>query len=121
MAVSLKTIVDIGEAKTIPDHRLVAADRRFPRTRLDLADDVERAQGAAGDEDCLGVGPVLRQGELDEAALRQTFRSLCDVSVEDDGLLFLADSVRVETIRDAMEYGGIRVTLLGDLSGAGDK
>jgi len=57
-------------------------------------------------------------GDSDEAALRETFRSLCDVSVEDDGLLFLADSVRVETIRDAMEYGGIRVTLLGDLSGA---
>ena len=71
-----------------------------------------RAHRATRDVDFLGFG------DSDEAALRETFRSLCNVSVEDDGLLFLADSVRVETIRNVMEYGGIRVTLLGDLSGA---
>jgi hypothetical protein len=71
-----------------------------------------QAHRATRDVDFLGFG------DSDEATLRETFCSFCNVSVEDDGLLFLADSVRVETIRDAMEYGGIRVTLLGDLSGA---
>ncbi len=57
-------------------------------------------------------------GDSDEATLKETFRNLCNVPVEDDGLVFIADSVRVELIRDATEYGGIRVTLLGDLAGA---
>ncbi len=71
-----------------------------------------QAHRATRDVDFLGFG------DSDEATLHKIFRSLCNVSIEDDGLLFLADSVRVETIRDVMEYGGIRVTLLGDLSGA---
>ncbi len=57
-------------------------------------------------------------GDSDEATLQETFRNLCNVPVEDDGLVFLADSVKVELIRDATEYGGIRVTLVGDLAGA---
>jgi len=57
-------------------------------------------------------------GDSSEATLQETFRNLCNVPVEDDGLVFLADSVRVELIRDATEYGGIRVTLVGDLAGA---
>ncbi|RDH83661.1 MAG: hypothetical protein DIZ78_14270 [endosymbiont of Escarpia spicata] len=47
-------------------------------------------------------------GDSGEAALRKIFRNLCDLPVEDDGLVFLADSVRVESIRDAAEYGGTR-------------
>lgn len=57
-------------------------------------------------------------GDSDEATLQETFRTLCTVPVEDDGLLFLTDSVQVAQIRDASEYGGIRVTLLGNLAGA---
>jgi hypothetical protein len=57
-------------------------------------------------------------GDSDEATLQEIFRTFCKVSVEDDGLLFLADSVQVEQIRDATKYGGIRVTLLGNLAGA---
>jgi hypothetical protein len=38
--------------------------------------------------------------------------------VDEDGLVFYADSVRVEPIRDVTEYGGMRVTLLGELAGA---
>lgn len=60
----------------------------------------------------------LSFGDSDEATLQETFRNLCRVPVENDGLVFLADSVRVELIREASEYGGIRVTLLGDLAGA---
>ena len=36
------------------------------------------------------------------------FRTLCSLEVEDDGLQFLPDSVRVEEIREETEYGGIR-------------
>ena len=57
-------------------------------------------------------------GESDEATLQQTFSDLCRVPVSDDGLLFLADSIRVESIRDATEYGGVGVTLLGYLADA---
>jgi predicted nucleotidyltransferase component of viral defense system len=61
---------------------------------------------------------LLGFGESDEATLQQIFSDLCRVPVEDDGLLFLADSIRVESIRDATEYGGVRVTLLGYLADA---
>lgn len=64
------------------------------------------------DVDFLGLG------DSGEATLREIFRNLCDLPVEDDGLVFLADSVRVESIRDATEYGGTRVVLLGELAGA---
>ncbi|MCU7816312.1 MAG: nucleotidyl transferase AbiEii/AbiGii toxin family protein [Candidatus Thiodiazotropha sp. (ex Rostrolucina anterorostrata)] len=59
------------------------------------------------DVDFLGLG------DSGEATLQEIFRNLCDLPVEDDGLVFLADSVRVESIRDATEYGGTRVVLLG--------
>jgi len=57
-------------------------------------------------------------GDSDEVTLQETFRNLCNVPVENDGVVFIADSVRVELIRDATEYGEIRVMLLGDLAGA---
>ncbi len=72
----------------------------------------DQAHRSTRDVDFLGFG------DSGEVTLQETFRNLCSVPVDDDGLVFLADSVRVETIRDAMEYGGIRVTLLGDLAGA---
>jgi len=39
------------------------------------------------------------------------FRSLCSIEVKDDGLVFLSSTVRSEKIRDAAEYGGLRVRL----------
>jgi len=57
-------------------------------------------------------------GDSSEAGLQAIFRELCDIAVEDDGLTLMADSVQVEAIRDETEYGGIRVTLFGDLAGA---
>jgi predicted nucleotidyltransferase component of viral defense system len=72
----------------------------------------DQAHRQTRDVDFLGFG------DSDEATLQETFRTLCKVPVEDDGLLFLADSVQVERIRDATEYGGTRVTLLGNLAGA---
>jgi len=60
----------------------------------------------------------LAFGDSSEAGLQEIFRELCNVTVEDDGLTLMADSVHVEVIRDATEYGGIRVKLFGDLAGA---
>ena len=57
-------------------------------------------------------------GDSGEDAVRDAFRALCDMPVDEDGLVFHADSVRVEPIRDVTEYGGMRVTLLGELAGA---
>jgi predicted nucleotidyltransferase component of viral defense system len=67
---------------------------------------------ATRDVDFLGFG------DSSEGAVRDTFRTLCNTTVADDGLLLHADSVRVVHIRDVMEYGGMRVTLLGELAGA---
>ncbi len=67
---------------------------------------------ATRDVDFLGFG------DSSEDAMRDAFRALCDVAVTDDGLVLHSDSVRVGPIRDATEYGGMRVTLLGELAGA---
>ena len=40
------------------------------------------------------------------------------VDVQPDGLLLFEDSVRSESIRSALEYGGVRVRLAADLDGA---
>jgi len=67
---------------------------------------------ATRDVDFLGFG------DSDEDAVRDAFRALCKTAVADDGLVLHVDSVRVDPIRDVTEYGGMRVTLLGELAGA---
>jgi predicted nucleotidyltransferase component of viral defense system len=60
---------------------------------------------ATRDVDFLGFGDSsIRE-------LEKVFRELCVVPVEDDGLVFEAETVVAEPIRDAMDYGGVRVTL----------
>jgi predicted nucleotidyltransferase component of viral defense system len=55
----------------------------------------------------------------DEAeVLREVFASICAQSVEDDGLIFDASSVKVAQIRDTQEYGGFRVLLTAKLGTA---
>ena len=67
---------------------------------------------ATRDVDLLGFG------EPDADRLEAVFRELCTAAVEPDGLRFLEESVHVERIRDAQEYGGVRVRLATDLDGA---
>ena len=67
---------------------------------------------ATRDVDLLGFG------EPDVDRLEAVFRELCTVAVEPDGLRFLEESVHVERIRDAQQYGGVRVRLAADLDGA---
>jgi hypothetical protein len=57
------------------------------------------------DLDLLGYGPDSAE------AVNDCFRSLCSIEVKDDGLVFLPGTVRSEKIRDAAEYGGLRVRL----------
>lgn len=64
------------------------------------------------DADLLGGGPA----ELER--LRKIFRTLCVSKVQDDGLAFDPESVRVEEIRENNMYQGIRVRLFADLDGA---
>jgi predicted nucleotidyltransferase component of viral defense system len=61
---------------------------------------------------------LLGFGDSGPERLAALFRSLCTLPVEDDGLLFQADSVTVEEIREDQEYGGQRVILKGVLGTA---
>lgn len=62
------------------------------------------------DVDLLGFGP----SELDE--VERLFKELCVLPVEDDGLVFSADSVSVKEIREDAHYPGVRVTLTAKLA-----
>lgn len=42
--------------------------------------------------------------------LNQTFRDVCTLTVEDDGLVFPSETIRVRQIREDNVYGGMRVT-----------
>jgi hypothetical protein len=57
------------------------------------------------DLDLLGFGDSSAEG------LAEVFRSLCTSGPADDGLVFSAESVSVEPIREDQEYGGQRVKL----------
>jgi len=60
----------------------------------------------------------LGSGDSSEAGLRTVFQDLCAMPDQGDGITFDSESVRVEPIRDDTEYGGMRVTLTGQLAGA---
>jgi predicted nucleotidyltransferase component of viral defense system len=58
---------------------------------------------------------LLGFGDTSADALKQVFISLCAVEVPDDGLKFLAYSIRIEPIRNDQAYGGMRVKLMAML------
>jgi hypothetical protein len=55
------------------------------------------------DIDLLGFGDSGAEG------IAEVFRSLCALEVADDGLVFSAETISVEPIREDQEYGGQRV------------
>ncbi len=61
---------------------------------------------------------LLGYGSPDVERLRDIFRGLCHLSVEDDGLTYVEDTVYGEPIREDQEYGGIRIHLLAMLGKA---
>lgn len=61
---------------------------------------------------------LLGCGDLSEAALTEIFREICGVQVDDDGMVYLRDTVQVEPIRADDDYGGQRVTLQAKMGAA---
>ena len=61
------------------------------------------------DLDLLGRG-------ISSMSCRKIFSEVCSQKVEDDGLMFLSDTIRVERIRDDEAYEGVRVRLEARLS-----
>lgn len=56
---------------------------------------------------------LLGRGSPDETALAAIFGEICATEVEDDGVDFVADSVRAEAIREGNAYRGVRVKFWG--------
>ena len=54
----------------------------------------------------------------DIADIEKVFKLLCNLVVEDDGLIFLANTVKGQEIREAKKYQGIRITLTAKLGKA---
>ena len=67
---------------------------------------------ATRDLDLLGIG------ESDVSRLRDVFRELCRLQVENDGIRFDPDTVDAVPIREDADYGGVRVTLVAFLDRA---
>lgn len=61
---------------------------------------------------------LLGFGDDDAEKLVATIREVCQVAVDDDGLLFDPASVQATAIREEMEYGGIRIKLAASLGKA---
>ena len=61
---------------------------------------------------------LLGFGDSSVAGLENVFRDLCATVVEDDGLVFVAESVAGGQIREDQEYGGVRVKLVAMLERA---
>ena len=60
----------------------------------------------------------LGYGEPTVPDLVETFRQLCDIAVEDDGVVFQPDSVKGRVIREEAEYGGVQITMIASLGNA---
>ena len=54
---------------------------------------------------------LLGHGENAIPRFERIFREVCNLAVEDDGLVFSAKSVRGDTIKEDQEYAGIRLNL----------
>ena len=61
---------------------------------------------------------LLGFGEATTAAVAALIRQIITTAVEDDGILFDADSVKAEEIRENQEYGGIRAVFTATLDKA---
>ncbi len=61
---------------------------------------------------------LLGKDDPDPVRFVALFQNLCDLSVEDDGLVFLPGSVQAKRIREENKFGGVRVTMVGTLENA---
>jgi hypothetical protein len=60
----------------------------------------------------------LARGKNDPERFLKIFRKICEIKVDDDGLIFKADTVAAEEISEDADYGGIRIKFLGYLEKA---
>ena len=60
---------------------------------------------------------LLGFGDPDPDAMRTTFAEILAIEV-DDGILFDGDSLRVDRIRETLDYGGVRLRAIADVGGA---
>lgn len=61
---------------------------------------------------------LLGFGENNTEELEGIFREFCSLPIEPDGLIFHAETVKAERIREEAAYAGIRVTLVAQLENA---
>jgi len=61
---------------------------------------------------------LLGSGDPEPQLLARAIREVCSVVVEDDGVTFLADTLRVEAAREDQEYQGARMTMTAMIAGA---
>ena len=61
------------------------------------------------DTDFLGFGSA------DTDRISAIFKEICSIPCEEDGMMFMPDTVRAIPIREEQEYDGVRVTLTGML------
>ena len=60
---------------------------------------------------------LLGFGDSDSDAILTTFREVLTIEVP-DGVVFDAEGLRVDRIREALEYGGVRLRTTADIGGA---
>ncbi|MFH1068708.1 MAG: nucleotidyl transferase AbiEii/AbiGii toxin family protein [Candidatus Glassbacteria bacterium] len=58
---------------------------------------------------------LLGFGKIDQQVLSEIFREVCLVKTVDDGVVFNADYIRVEEIREGEIYQGLRVKIRGNI------
>lgn len=61
---------------------------------------------------------LLGFGNLEDNELLKIFREICAIQVEPDATTFDADSIAIDSIREANDYGGKRVNLRGQIGTA---
>jgi hypothetical protein len=60
----------------------------------------------------------LSMGDDGPERYQQIFEEICDMKVEDDGVRFDRDTVKVEKIKEDQDYEGLRVTFTGFMEAA---
>jgi hypothetical protein len=61
---------------------------------------------------------LLGRGDSSIEHCQEVFGELCGVPLEDDGLIFSAETVKAERIKEGQDYEGIRVKFLTRLGNA---
>ena len=95
--------------------------------RLSISKHVERFLLKGAQLMLLWLGETVRStrdadllgfGDLSDGSLQSLFTDLCDMLVPDDGMEYLADTIRISPIREESTYGGRRVSVQARLGNA---